>query len=164
MLFLFLHLQEALNWTCCIILCQQTVFLMLCDLNLFSRSWSLIKWFELCSISLFWGKRGMCWGNQCLRISLNSKMTLCPDFHFSFYWLWFVPLASKNSKLTGYKIGKNRFLLGFPWQKHISLAFLNDLWWSSKSVPSCAVCCEAIWTESGAGDIYSEPYCGQMIL
>lgn len=71
----------------------------------------------------------MCWGNQCkwICIQIYSKMTLCPDFHFSFYWPWFVLLASKNSKLTGYKIGKNRFLPGFPWQKHISLPFLNDL-------------------------------------
>lgn len=54
-------------------------------------------------------------------------MALCPVFHFAFCWPWFVPLASKNSKLTGYKIGKNRFLPGFPWQEHISLPFLNDL-------------------------------------
>lgn len=56
-----------------------------------------------------------------------SKMILHPDFHFSFYWPWFVPLASKNSELTGYKMGKNRLLPGFPWQKHVSLPFLNDL-------------------------------------
>lgn len=128
--------QEALNWTCCIVLCQQTVFLLLDNLNLFSRSWNLIKWFEFYSISLFWGKRGTCWGNQCKQICVHrySRMNLHPDFHFSFYWPWFVLLASKNSELTGYKMGKNRLLPGFPWQKQVSLPYLKDLWWSSKSV------------------------------
>lgn len=31
-------------------------------------------------------------------------------------------------------MGKNRLLPGFPWQKQVSLPFLNDLWWSSRSV------------------------------
>lgn len=128
--------QEALHWTCCIALCQQTVFLVLDSLNLLSRSWNPIKWFEFYAISLFWGKRGTCWGNQCKWVCVHrySKMNPCPDFHFSFYWPWFVPLAGKNSELTGHQMGRNRLFPGFPWQKHVSLPFLNDLWWSSKSV------------------------------
>lgn len=76
---------------------------------------------------------------------------LCPDFHFSFYWPWFLPLASENSQLTRYKIGKSRFLPVFSWQKLIDLSFLSDLWWSSKSAQVVLVVMKRFQQNQGLG-------------
>lgn len=85
------------------------------------------EWFESAQIlksrevagtlfrQLVLGEREECVGETSGRIRIQrcSELPLHPDFHRSFCWPWLVPLTSKNSKLAGYKIGKNRFSPGF---------------------------------------------------
>lgn len=119
-----------------------------------------VSWNDLSFVpSAYFGGREECVGETTASgfVFRDIRRWLCLDSHFPLSWLWFIPLGSKNSALRGYKIRKNRFSIGFPWQKHISSLFRNALWWSN-TCPSCAAGCEAVRTELGVGKIYSNPY------